>query len=76
MLDTKEITRCLLDSDGTTRDVSFTPVTAENLRAFLNAPRSRVRQVVCHSHHGVALQFPHAAHAAMCGETALNRSAN
>ena len=37
MLDKKEITRCLLDSDGTTRDVTFTPVTAENLRAFLNS---------------------------------------
>ena len=40
MRDKAEIARCLLDSDGTTRDITFTPVGAERLRAFLNSLRS------------------------------------
>jgi hypothetical protein len=36
-----EIAEFLLDSDGTTRDVTFTPVGAASLRAFLNSLLSK-----------------------------------
>lgn len=40
-----EIAKFLLDSDGTTRDVTFTPVAAEGLGAFLNLLLSKYRVV-------------------------------
>ncbi len=40
MLDYAEITKCLLDSDGTTRDITFTPVEATGVRHFINAIRA------------------------------------
>lgn len=37
MRNTAQIARCLLDSDGTTRDVTFTPVGTERLLSFLKS---------------------------------------
>ena len=37
MRELEEVAKCLLDSDGTTRDITFTPVAAERLRDFVNS---------------------------------------
>lgn len=43
MLDKEEITRYLLDSDGTTRDITFTPVAAKKLCNLINSIRTAYR---------------------------------
>ena len=45
MREMAEIANFLLDADGTTRDVTFTPVGAEGLRAFLNLLLSKYHVV-------------------------------
>ena len=37
MRELEEVANCLLDSDETTRDITFTPVAAERIRAFVNS---------------------------------------
>ncbi|UCH47397.1 MAG: hypothetical protein JSU95_15155 [Betaproteobacteria bacterium] len=43
MCELEEIAECLLDSDGTTRDITFTPVAANGVRNFINSLRTVYR---------------------------------
>jgi hypothetical protein len=43
MVDKEEISKYLLDSDGTTRDITFTPVAAERVRDFVDSLRAVYR---------------------------------